>query len=481
MRGFAAWISIACLTACAAGPSPELPRAAAPADDWCRALYSQLDAQVAAAGVAEQGAARIDGYPYLRVDRLLAALGETVASGWPQRAWIERRAALDLDARRIELSRLASATGEAPRVEAQMRRLRSCSAALIEAELASNPARDALREVARVPDDYSLLARTLGLYPLALPFLKLGVSGYQDSVAQRFEEPLPPAQRLQQWWPAAAPPLDGDEVAAWIASGSADPLGIPKLNADQWRQLAAAHAPVFWIETVTPADTPGRPMRQEEALGFDRQQAPLYVHTGYTRFDGVILPQLTYTLWFSERTPQGSWDPYAGQLDGVVWRVTLGVDGRPLLYDSIHACGCYHLVFPVQKLIRRAPGLFSDPMLIPQQEVPTGPVAVLLDAGDHQVRRVLPRSALPQQARRPLALTSYRQLLLQPDGEQALFDDDGLVSGSERSERFWLWPTGVRSPGAMRQAGRQATAFVGRRHFDDPDLFCEAFVCEGAR
>ena len=138
-------------------------------------------------------------------------------------------------------------------------------------------------------------------------------------------------------------------------------------------------------------------------------------------------------------------------------------------------------MFPVQKLIRRAPGLFSDPMLIPQQEVPTGPVAVLLDAGDHQVRRVLPRSALPQQARRPLALTSYRQLLLQPDGEQALFDDDGLVSGSERSERFWLWPTGVRSPGAMRQAGRQATAFVGRRHFDDPDLFCEAFVCEGAR
>ncbi len=29
---------------------------------------------------------------------------------------------------------------------------------------------------------------------------------------------------------------------------------------------------------------------------------------------------------------------------------------------------------------------------------------------------------------------------------------------------------GISSPGAMRQAGTQATAFVGRRHFDDADL-----------
>jgi hypothetical protein len=29
---------------------------------------------------------------------------------------------------------------------------------------------------------------------------------------------------------------------------------------------------------------------------------------------------------------------------------------------------------------------------------------------------------------------------------------------------------GIRSPGAMRQWGRHAVAFVGRRHFDDPRL-----------
>ncbi len=39
-----------------------------------------------------------------------------------------------------------------------------------------------------------------------------------------------------------------------------------------------------------------------------------------------------------------------------------------------------------------------------------------------------------------------------------------------RLERYWFWPMGVPEPGAMRQWGRHATAFVGRRHFDDADL-----------
>ena len=47
---------------------------------------------------------------------------------------------------------------------------------------------------------------------------------------------------------------------------------------------------------------------------------------------------------------------------------------------------------------------------------------------------------------------------------------DGIVPGSERGERWLFWPMGVPEPGAMRQWGRHATAFVGRRHFDDPGI-----------
>lgn len=54
-------------------------------------------------------------------------------------------------------------------------------------------------------------------------------------------------------------------------------------------------------------------------------------------------------------------------------------------------------------------------------------------------------------------------------GEQrkSMFRQDSIVPGSERLDRLVLWPTGVYSPGAMRQLGRHALAFVGRRHFDD--------------
>ena len=61
------------------------------------------------------------------------------------------------------------------------------------------------------------------------------------------------------------------------------------------------------------------------------------------------------------------------------------------------------------------------------------------------------------------------------DGYRSLFGPYGIVRGSDRSERYLLWPMGIRSPGAMRQWGRHAIAFVGRRHFDDPYLISTLF------
>jgi hypothetical protein len=49
------------------------------------------------------------------------------------------------------------------------------------------------------------------------------------------------------------------------------------------------------------------------------------------------------------------------------------------------------------------------------------------------------------------------------------------IASYERGERFLFWPMGIASPGAMRQAGTQATAFIGRRHFDDADLVEKRF------
>ena len=70
---------------------------------------------------------------------------------------------------------------------------------------------------------------------------------------------------------------------------------------------------------------------------------------------------------------------------------------------------------------------------------------------------------------------NLRSLPIPSGGRRSMFRPDGLVAGSERLERFLLWPTGVQSPGAMRQWGRHAIAFADRRHFDDPELYHQIF------
>jgi hypothetical protein len=75
------------------------------------------------------------------------------------------------------------------------------------------------------------------------------------------------------------------------------------------------------------------------------------------------------------------------------------------------------------------------------------------------------------------ALRDYGELrsLARPGGRRSAFGPDGLIAGTERAERFLFWPMGIESAGAMRQWGRHATAFVGRRHFDDADLIERRF------
>jgi hypothetical protein len=60
-------------------------------------------------------------------------------------------------------------------------------------------------------------------------------------------------------------------------------------------------------------------------------------------------------------------------------------------------------------------------------------------------------------------------------GNRSLFGDKGLIAGSERLERFTLWPTGILSVGAMRQWGTHATGFIEEQQFDDADLLGKYF------
>jgi hypothetical protein len=210
----------------------------------------------------------------------------------------------------------------------------------------------------------------------------------------------------------------------------------------------------------------------------------VYRYLDHALLDGEVLLQLVYVAWFRSRPLTGALDILGGHLDGLVWRVTLDDDGRVLAYDSIHPCGCYHLVFPGERLRRRVPPRrYEEPLLSPRRAPPGDGRTVLSVAERTHFIRQLGSESTPRGGvvYRFASYDSLRSLPLPAGGRRSLFASDGLVPGTERRERWILWVAGIRSPGAMRQAGRHAIAFVGRRHFDDPHLLARYYEREPPR
>jgi hypothetical protein len=105
-------------------------------------------------------------------------------------------------------------------------------------------------------------------------------------------------------------------------------------------------------------------------------------------------------------------------------------------------------------------------------------VTLFVESGTHYVRAVRagePRAAEPIRYR--FAREDALRTLAHPDGgTRSLYGPDGIVAGTARAEAALFWPLGIRDAGAMRQWGRHATAFVGRRHFDEAFLLDRYFA-----
>jgi len=254
-------------------------------------------------------------------------------------------------------------------------------------------------------------------------------------------------------------------------------------------RIAALYAPSFEIAVTGDYDRFGSLYWQGGVTPQVDTTAPTaYVQQAYTRYGDRVLLQLVYTIWFSERPADPGIDLLAGRLDGLVWRVTLAPDGEPLIYDSIHPCGCYHQFFPTPRArARPAPDPYEEwafvPKTLPRVAEEERPL-VRLSPRTHYIEQVsLVRGADSVSRYVFLDYDALRSLPLAGGGRRGAFGPDALIPGTERAERFLYWPMGIASPGAMRQWGRHATAFVGRRHFDDADLLERRFELEleGAR
>ena len=494
-------LALACLALAAGCATTDAPFRAHLASEsqrvrQCAEWYRQLDERIDAAGVHDAQDAPVAGFPYLRVNRLLAALRPAAATNERAlQALGERMLLLDLEARRFELRNLPLAPAEdAPEgrgafgLGVALERTAECGRLLNETDLAKPESRAAMLARAEVPDDYVLWQRIFGLYALTrIPFAG-GVRRYEEETRAAFVRELgvPAGASLVRYGPEPLRrPMPRSRVAAILASSADNTLGIPEPSEADLRELLQAYAPSFEIEVAADYDRFGelRWLRGAQSPTVDGATLAVYAHPAWTRYRDRTLLQLVYTIWFSERPAQTDGDLLAGALDGVTWRVTLAPDGEPLVFDSMHPCGCFHLFFPTPRAVARpAPDSLEEWLFAPQAlpRFAEGERPLLrIATGTHYIERVSTVRGIDSLARyeiRPYA--ELRSLQRLDGGRSSAFGADGLVPGTERLERRSFWPMGIRSAGAMRQWGRHATAFVGRRHFDDADLLEKRFELE---
>jgi hypothetical protein len=353
---------------------------------------------------------------------------------------------------------------------------------LRELDLVRPDARAVLIEQAAVPDDYSTFARVAGLYVLTRHAFVPGIRRWEAETVAAFERNADETTPAVRYAPPGSSAAPRRVVAALLARAKLDPLRRVQISEHELEELAAVYAPSFEIAVAGDFDRFGqlRWRGAAEIPEVDAAQPVVYVQSAHARYGETWLLQLVYTIWFPERPARGSADLLAGRLDGLVWRVTLAPDGEPLIYDSIHSCGCYHQFFPTPRARPRPP---PDPLeewafvphTLPRVAEGERPVVSLATATHYIERVALVRGtdSLTRYAFHPY--NELRSLPRAGGGSRSLFGQDGLVAGSERLERWLFWPMGVASAGAMRQWGRHATAFVGRRHFDDADLLERRF------
>lgn len=492
---FAQVAFVVMLAACQSAPGPKEPESPVIKSTsreqarWqqCEGLLKYMDETVDRQGVRDAQAQRIRGFPYLRINRFLASYAGTKLQANRFNSWLDLLQALDLEARRMEWRNLGAARSELtaryPVINTGSfeNTVSMCSTLLRARDFSANSARSDLYANLEVRPEYNSWQRILGLYPITAIFVRMGIDRLHHHINEIFrtaEARIPVKGRLLQYVPEAPEGFPNAHTARAqpeMPMLMQNSLGMPVPTARQQELMFRKFAPVILVDTVTPDDRIGEPvLTKEDARVRVNTGAPvLYKYLSYTRFHGQVLLQINYVFWFPARSRQSGIDISAGHLDGITWRVTLSGEGKPLMYDAMHNCGCYHQFFPTGQLRLRAQAReVVEPVLVPQIISGSKIPVIRLRSADHYIVRVDSMA----QADRTVQYTmkDYNILRTLPvvgtEDTRSLFGPDGIIAGTQRLERFLLWPMGVPDPGEMRQVGHHAIAFIGQRHFDDPDL-----------
>jgi hypothetical protein len=454
-------------------------------DGTCQRWLEAIETTLKEYDLNDPETVHIDGFPHLRVNRFLASMGESTTSNEAFAEWLEQMRQLDSTAKKLEFANLPASAmqqlvSEKPVKGSFEQVLEYCGKRLNQLSLNNPEHKQRLLEQAQVPDAYQSWKRVAGLYPLARYAASIAIERLHRELDASFKIPLanlPQQGSLIRYSPPHNNPLPFEHTAAMLRSAYDNPLGIPHLTTLQLQQLFEHFAPVWEIDTRNDTDKIGTVgLDSDKQPQIDINQPTTYVTHGYARWHGRVVLQLIYQIWLPAREKTGMLDLYGGPLDSLIWRVTLDPEGVPIAFDSIHGCGCYYLLFPSRGYQVVPPEDGAEPVLSPKSITTISPgqhLLLRLQSRTHYLQQVSFVDDTSKATTRSYIFQDLDQLrsLQMPNGsKRSLYDQDGIIDASERAERFLLWPYGIASPGAMRQWGTHAIAFIGRRHFDDPFL-----------
>lgn len=459
----------------------------------CQGFFEELDRRVKEAGVRNASAYPVPGFPYLRTNRFLSALKNKLKDDKERDAWVRWMQQLDLESRKKEINNLSdslvlalvSKETHLPDRKRLFDQVESCSSELLNHDQARSDFYSTLAPLVKVPDEYSCLMRTMGLYPvIALPVAGVTVSS-KNKIRSWFNAELNNLTvdgQLRTFVSEKRAFLSEKEIEEMFEKSKRNPLRVPLLDESQEKKLVEFLAPIFIQDVVAPYDRIGRVFWKGDRLEIDPGKPTVYYYLSYAFLKGKPIFQINYVIWYSERAGERPPSIERGHLDGLTARISLDDKGKLFMADVVMDCGCYHLFAPDKERVDRiAPKPLQFDAFVPQwlPMISSGKrIGIRINSGWHQVQRLITVEETPDPIHYQLMPYDMLEALPQEEGSRtkSIFDARGIVKGSERVERFILFSMGIPSVGSMRQRGHHAIELIGRVHFDDPDLFDQSFV-----
>ena len=454
-------------------------------------FFKELDKAVDKAGVQDASTFPVPGFPYLRTDRFLMGISDRVVNEAQKQAWMQWMLQHNLNTREKEIKNLPDAIlkdlgsrlGKQPDRNTLIADMKSYSNTSLSHDKNQPDFHDALKAAQRIPDEYSIMMRTFGLYPLWAP----PVAWVTDDVYDEFRQwhKTPPEEleiqgELRAYVPSRTVKLSGRDVLKLFESAGQNALGVPEISIEEIQKLVNNFAPVIYQDVVGAYDKIGEVIWDEGHVSINPGQPVVYYYITYAFYKNKPVLQLNYVFWYLGRDgPNPPWIE-RGPLDGVTFRLTFDPEGKPFMADIQNNCGCYYFAVPQKERVKRIipQPLAVDPFVpawLPQF-FPEKRISLRINSGWHQVQNVgsdeIPSNAMAYE------LIPYDTLeaLQHHDGRsESIFDSTGIAKDSSRIEPLIFFPSGIHDIGSMRQRGHHAIKLVGRAHFDDPELFDKSF------